>query len=293
MVLESILQPKDVVRHPVYLMVLTFVFVSLAVWESLSFGGGNTGLFFIALVAIPVIPIVLRLFASQEEEIEIDFEKRVLGSSTLARYFPIIITLAAYFLSLILSFTAWFIYLPPEQSGTLFALQLQELKDINAGVKALFGGYATYDFLGGAVNGSFLPAFELIFFHNLQVLALVIGFSVLYGSGAILILTWNASVIAAFLGSFAIDSFLKAPGEYALYKGIGYGLLGLLPHGTFELVSYLMAALAGGLLSSAVIRKAYARPEFALISHDVAKLTAWSILLLAIGALIESGGIAG
>ena len=44
-----------------------------------------------------------------------------------------------------------------------------------------------------------------IFINNMGVLFLCIIFSFLYGAGAIFILTWNASVIAAAIGSFIVE----------------------------------------------------------------------------------------
>jgi len=64
--------------------------------------------------------------------------------------------------------------------------------------------------------------------------------------------------------------------------------LGILPHGLFELLAYLTAALSGGILSAAVVRGDLQKPVFAQIVYDIAKLLGWAIVFLAIGAFIET-----
>lgn len=49
-----------------------------------------------------------------------------------------------------------------------------------------------------------------------------------------------------------------------------------------------MAAIAGGILSAAVMRKQFQRPEFGHVMVDVALLTIVAILMLALGAAIEA-----
>ena len=208
----------------------------------------------------------------------------MLGSRTVARHLPVIVTLAFFFLGTILAFTFWYLAMPPEKAATLFNVQIEELKNIGGA----FSGYAVF-----ASKATFETAFQTVFMHNLGVLGLILGFSVLYGAGAILILIWNASVISVFVGNFAKQFVFHAAPEYSVLAGVSAGILGLMPHGTFELVAYLVTALAGGILSSAIIRKAYSHNKFGIVVYDIVKLVAFAILLLAIGAGIEAMNIAG
>jgi uncharacterized membrane protein SpoIIM required for sporulation len=274
MVLESLLSAESAQRNPWAITVLAFVFVSLGILATLVLNLERADFILVLFVALPSIPFLLRLFDCEAEEAE---HKRVLGSRTLARYFPAIIVMLSYFLGLIIGFTVWYAVLPQNVGTQLFSLQEKELQNIQANFQA----YAT-KFLDEEPT-----VFETIFLHNLQVLLLVLAFSVLYGAGAVFILVWNASVISVFLVNFAGAFVLHEPGAFA--KGLGYGLLGVLPHGLFELLAYTTGALAGGILSSAIIRGAYKRPEFSQIIYDTAKLTGWAIIFLALGAFIEGG----
>ncbi len=277
MVLESLVDPASARRRPWKIFLLSFVFVSLGVFATLFLGSGESSILLVLFVIIPSIPTVHRLFSFEEES----FEKKpfkVAGSRTLARHLPTIIVLANYFVGLTLAFTFWYLALPTPQVESLFSAQISELE----AVRAHFQGFAVNEAV--SVNPG---AFELLFFHNLQVLLIVMALSLVYGTGALFVIVWNASVIAVFLGALARN--LVDPSAAAL--SLGAGFLGILPHGVFELLAYLTTALSGGIISRAIVRKAYKKPLFAQIMYDAAKLFAWAILLLAAGALIESTGV--
>ncbi|HII39503.1 TPA: hypothetical protein HA318_05905, partial [Candidatus Micrarchaeota archaeon] len=84
----------------------------------------------------------------------------------------------------------------------------------------------------------------------------------------------------------------QAP-SYSVLAGASAGFLGLIPHGTFELLAYLVAALAGGILSSAIIRRANAERRWGSVFRDIVKLSAVAIIFLVLGAAIEASSIVG
>lgn len=278
MVLETLLPPEHARRHPWEILVLAAAFATVGVLTTLYLSRGspdNLGLLLITVVALPSIPWILRLFEYDETGLE---TRHLYGHATLARHWPIIVILAMYFVGLLAGFLFWYLALPVDQSAKLFASQISELSAISGGLVG--AGYA--------VKVSSLQAFETIFLHNLEVLGLILVFSILYGAGAMFVLIWNASVISVFLGDLARKFVLQQPGEYAILTGLTTGFLGLLPHGSFELLSYTTGAVAGGILSAALARKAHHIESFPLVVHDIAKLAAWAVVFLAIGAAIES-----
>jgi len=121
--------------------------------------------------------------------------------------------------------------------------------------------------------------FELLALHNFQVLGLMFLFSLLYGIGALYLLLWNASIIGVILGQKLAEQGIL---------GVIAGFLGLIPHGIFEITAYLVAALAGGIISIAIMRSSNKKPFFKYMIEDVALLTLLSIVLLVIGAAIEA-----
>ncbi|NYZ78278.1 stage II sporulation protein M, partial [Candidatus Micrarchaeota archaeon] len=89
--------------------------------------------------------------------------------------------------------------------------------------------------------------------------------------------------IGVFLGNIAKTSGSTLAGVSAL---------GIFPHGLFELLAYSTGALAGGILSHAMVTRKINNLDFFHVVYDAAKLTAWAILFLAVAAFIESTGAA-
>ena len=102
-------------------------------------------------------------------------------------------------------------------------------------------------------------------------------FSLIFGAGAIFILAWNASVISAAIGIFSESSLSALP------LGIGRYMI----HGTPEIGAYFVGALAGGIISVAVIKHDIYSEKFWVILQDSLNLVIVSVVLLFIAALIE------
>ncbi len=273
MVLEAIVGAEAARKNPFTIIAVSAAFASIAVLVTRFINlSESSDLLLLVFTIIPSIPFFLNLVNYDEREAR--EAKRFLGSTTLARHAPAIISFTAFFFGLTLAFTAWYYALPSEESKKLFAIQTAELENVRAVSSRLAGAF---------LSEKFLNAFELVFLHNLQVLLLAIGFSLLYGAGAVFVLTWNASIIGVFLGSIAKKSGSALAGASAL---------GIFPHGVFELLAYSTGALAGGILSHAIVTRKINKLEFFHVVYDAAKLTGWAILFLAAAAFIESTGAA-
>jgi len=271
LVLEELVDAEAARKNPLAIIALSAAFASIAVLvvRFINFGE-SSDLLLLTFTIIPSIPFFLNLVKYDEREAR--EAREFLGSTTLARHAPAIIALSAFFLGLTLAFTVWYTILSTQESTKLFAIQNEELQNVRVVSTRLAGAF---------LNAKFLNAFELIFLHNLQVLLLAVGFSLLYGAGAVFILVWNASIIGVFLGSIAKTSGSTLASSSAL---------GILPHGVFELLAYSTGALAGGILSHAIATRKINNLQFFHVVYDAAKLTAWAILFLAIAAFIESTG---
>lgn len=277
MVLEFWFERKNILPSAFEIFAQAILFVSLAVAGTFLVGVAQAQWSFLFLVGLPSIPFLLKVF---QTEVEVEESKgKALGVGILERHYTAIKVLAAFFLGLVVAFSFWYFFLPANDAKSLFGLQQDELKNIK-------NSFQAHAIEGGQI-------FESIFTHNLAVLLFIIVFSVVYGAGAVFILIWNASVIGVFLVEFAKSYVLAGAstagaGGGGLITGLGAGFLGILPHGVFELLSYLTAALAGGILSSSIVRGDFRKPVFVHIIYDVAKLLGWAILFLAFGAFVES-----
>lgn len=290
MVLEAIISPKTSRKNPWIIAALSFLFVTIGILAS-DFLGIEKSIMAITLTAIPAVPFLWRLFDFEEEETE---QNIVLGSRTIARHLPIILVMSMFFIGLIAGFVFWNIALPSDKSEQLFEVQLNELRNIGAVSGRAISVNEPNNLSAQAVSFNderFTSTFEMLFFHNLGVLLIILLFSLLYGAGAVLVFVWNASIIGTFIATYAKKAAVGAAGS--LLSGVGISTLSLVPHGSFELLAYLIASLGGGILSSAITREAHKTNSFMLVMHDALKLTAVAIIFLAIGAFIEAGAIVG
>ena len=113
--------------------------------------------------------------------------------------------------------------------------------------------------------------------NNLQVMFFTLIFSLVFGAGAIFILVWNASIIAAAMGIFAKEGLFQLPCAYVRY----------LFHGVPEIAAYFIAALAGGIVSVAIFRKDLHDERLWSILQDALLLIIVALIVLAISGLME------
>lgn len=116
-----------------------------------------------------------------------------------------------------------------------------------------------------------------IFANNIYVLIFTLVFSLIFGAGAIFILAWNASVISAAIGIFSKSSILNLP----------LGLFRYMIHGIPEIAAYFIGALAGGIISVAVIKHDVRTEKFWVILQDSLNLIILAVIVLFVAALME------
>ncbi|MEK6848837.1 MAG: stage II sporulation protein M [Nanoarchaeota archaeon] len=117
----------------------------------------------------------------------------------------------------------------------------------------------------------------LIITNNLYVLIFTLIFSLIFGAGAIFILAWNASVIAAAIGIFTKMELSALP----------LGLARYMIHGLPEIAAYFVAALAGGIISVAVVNHDTQSERFWNIIKDSLNLLGVAMIILIIAGIIE------
>ena len=119
-------------------------------------------------------------------------------------------------------------------------------------------------------------------------------FSFIFGSGAIFIITWNASVIGTAMGNFIrtkLSAYASATGLVSVgdyLQAASLSLLRYFIHGIPEITAYFVAGLAGGILSVSIIKKEFGTKSFEKIILDVSTLLIIAILLIFVGALLEA-----
>ena len=225
---------------------------------------------FCVMFTIPFIYYTLKL--EEEKDLQIKGFKRLILEHNKAIY-----AFMFLFLGLVVAFSFWYIVFPSGNQN--FIAQIETYCMINK--PAHFDECVSeYGIQQVSKTTAFLTAKEKvvnIFANNIYVLIFTLVFSLIFGAGAIFILAWNASVIAAAIGIFSKSNLANLP----------LGLARYMIHGIPEIGAYFIGALAGGIISIAVIKHDVHSEKFWIILQDSLNLVILSVVVLFFGALIE------
>ncbi len=279
MVLESLTNPGNAEKHKSLMILLGFSFAIVGAILSYFMAGPVPSMMLVFFTAIPAIPVMYAIIKYEEEkDVMYDSEKKIFKEHTKA--------LGAFmflFLGMVIGLTLVFVVVPSEVDFLLFEHQLENLEYIQSSTNPSTG----------MVTASQSGQFGQVFFNNVRVLIISIIFSFLFGAGAIFVLAWNASVIAAAIGSFIKEGLAFAGELTGIYRvafqfeTITVGFLMYALHGIPEILGYFTAALAGGIISVAVIKHEFGTPTFLKVLVDSADLVLASLVLLFMAALLE------
>jgi uncharacterized membrane protein SpoIIM required for sporulation len=274
--IEMIMKPKRAERRPwelffvglfyasVSLLLVTFVFGKDSILKE---GSGLLVVLFTVLCCMPFMYYIIKLEEGKDVQIN-DSGKLIKEHSKALK------ALMWLFLGFVVAFSFWYIVLP-DSAGQNFNFQLKTFCAINS-PKNYNTCLEQYGVATGAATNK-VGAIMGIFANNVYVLIFTILFSLALGAGAIFILVWNASVIAAAVGIFAKESIANLP----------MGLLRYMIHGIPEIGAYFLGALAGGIVSVAVIRRDLHGEGTWRILQDSLVLIIISVVVLFVAALME------
>ena len=275
MVLESLVNPFRAEKDPWQMFFVGLLYSSVAIVLTLLIFERDRSLAFVFLTVLASVPIMYNTIKMEEKkDTLIESEIKLLKEHGRAIYFFIFL-----FLGFLISFLLWYVLLPLETSQNLFLSQQQTIQSINR-----------------LVSGDYLSSgtFFIILSNNIRVLFFCILFAFFFGAGAIFILTWNASVIAAAMGNFfriQLSNLASGAGFNSLahyFQATSLSLLRYMLHAIPEIAAYFIAGLAGGIISVAVIRHDFRSHNFQKIVLDSSTLIMISLVLLIFAALIET-----
>lgn len=274
MVLESLLNPLRAERQPWVLILLGFLYGSLGLFLSLWIFEEQASIVMVFLTVMAALPLMYKTLRLEEEKDIMFTQERTL----LKEHSKAIMFFLSLFLGFVIAYSTWYILLPAGLAQKLFSTQTHTITTLNQQVT---GGLAQI----GLMNK--------IFLNNVKVLIFCILFSFLYGSGAIFILTWNASVIGAAVGNFIRNHIAVAADATGLARVGTYfhaGSLSVLRyaiHGVPEVTAYFVAGLSGGILSVAIIRHDFGTANFEKVLLDASDLILIAIFILFVAAILE------
>lgn len=284
MVLESIVTPSKMEKTPKGMLFVGFTYSTVGLLLAYWIFGSYSSLSSVFITSMPLVVImykVLRLEERKDEEFCI-YERygRPLKRTFLIKQHGYALSMFMFlFIGMVMAYSMWSTILPENMIERLFSTQIETIEVINPNIP-------TADFVD---PNNLLTD---ILYNNFKVLMFCILFSFLYGSGAIFILTWNASVLGVAVGSIIRNSLVNY--THLDRSSFLYNYLGSFSvsfsfaiHGIPEIAAYFLGSLGGGIISIAVVNHRLESPEFRSIIIDSIDLILLSLAILLLAGITE------
>jgi uncharacterized membrane protein SpoIIM required for sporulation len=265
MVFEQFLKIKTIERRPYYAFFLGLLYVFIAYFTSKIFFRETVSLAAMFLVTLLLVPTVFKLLTIEERRERKD---------GLKRFFYDHRDIFEVYLFLFLGiFTGCFL-LGLLSGINIFDYQLNLLKS-QEGLSSELVQNKLDQGIGSSFNG-FLGLLE----NNLTVVLLCYVLSFFYGAGAMFLIVLNASVFSTFI-LFVINNLTTASNKAAIF---GIFLVHLVP----ELFGFMLAAIAGGVVSKALMKEKFRSEPFKNIMKDASVLFLLSAAFIILAAFLET-----
>ncbi len=275
--IEAIINPRKSEKGPWKMLFVGIIFASLSLLIVHFFFGGDPSLsnasgmlvvVFCVMFSLPYMYFIIRKEEHLDEEIEGAF--RVWEAHKDAIY-----ALLWLFLGFVIAFSFWYIVL---QDSNLLNFQIQAYCQINhPGISDCVAQNSFAGLTSATGSATSHARFLGILENNIYVMIFTLLFSLIFGAGAIFVLVWNASVIAAAVGIFT---------KYKVGE-IPLGLLRYMIHGFPEIAAYFVTALAGGIFGVGILRHGWKSKKTLRVMENVVILLFIAILILILAAVIE------
>lgn len=241
------------------------LFLSYIVFKE---SAGLLTVFLIVLAALPMLYATI----TQEEELDMKSDNE---QTLLKEHGKVILFLSFLFLGITVALALAYVFLPEHIVSVVFNAQQNAILNVNKNIQ---GSFQNFDL------------FMRIFLNNLKVLFFCIVFSLLYGTGSLFILAWNASVVSAAMGNLFKLELSKAaalvglPSVSTYFSAATFSFFRYMTHGFLEMVAYFAAGLAGGIISIALIKHDLKNDKVLL---DALDLIVVSLAILVVAAIVE------
>jgi len=264
MVLESLINPQKVNGKRWEMFFIGIIYSLIGAFLGFWVFKSHVSLVMVSFTAIVSVP-----FIHKSIELEDARNKRKKELFRFKQHSKLISMFTFLFLGFVVTFVMLFVLLPETYVGQMFDSQIDTINNVKNVTTGSFSNY--------------LGSFSTIIINNLQVLFFCIIFSFFYGAGAIFILSWNASVMGAAIGGVIRQGLSIGSGLHL----IPIGFLSYFMHGIPEIVAYLVAGLAGGIVSVAIIKDQFMSNAFKKSCFDSLLLVLVAVGVLIFAALIE------
>jgi len=278
--LESMFNPRKLEKGPWKMFFVGILYASLSLLMVKGFFSGDpvlsqySGMIVVTFCVMFSIPFMYFIIRQEEKE-----DEEVFGFwSTWKIHKDAIFSLMWLFMGFIVAFSFWYILLG---NSSLFNAQIETYCRINSpgNIQECIGKYDFSRASSSASTGAVTKGirFLAIIENNVYVMIFTLLLSLIFGAGAIFVLAWNASVIAATIAIFT---------QYSI-KDIPLGIARYMIHGFPEIAAYFIAALAGGIFGVGILRNGIQGKKTLHILENTVALLFIALVILLIAAVIE------
>ncbi len=288
--LESVISPGTAERKPWDMAILGFVITSVAIllgYYLSIFLGAPSSMIVLAVIVMALAPIMHRIIVIEEWE----EEACCLGSPTgfITRHLDVIGMYSFLFIGLMAAFSFWYLALPYEaagapESGEIFGIQESAITGLQQQITRE-GAHISGAAVSQAISAQ--DKFTRLYSNNMKVMLFCFLASFLFGAGAIWLIAWNASTIGVFIGGIIKTNLAGMSPIQAYLMGFPYYSLSIALWAIPEILAYLTAGIAGGIISVAIARHHFRTERFWMTVFDALLFMIISAFLVFFGAYIE------
>lgn len=266
MVLEQLISTTWLQRRPYAAFVLGLVYTIIGSITGYLFFRDYLSISILFLITLLLLPSLMNLLSVEEEREKKEGFHRFLFNHRDIFEVYLFLSLGVFFGYLLMIwvlglFGSSFDTVVGEQLGVLGdAITKQQIQDFDA--------------------NRMVHMFD-IFFKNIGVAVIFFILSVFYGAGSIFLIVWNASIFSTFVSLTLTNISQGVNHSFAL---LGTFSLYIIP----EISGFLLAAIAGGVVSKAVVVEQFLEAPFRNVIRDAILLLVYSLVILFFAAFLEA-----
>ncbi len=261
MKLRQLFDYRFLSKNPPYVALLASFFVFLGLMAAYLFFSSAMSLVMVAFSSLLILPYIVMILKTE----------RMPGggklSGILKRHDRLIKFYIYLFFGMAITYMLLYIALAPGICDIAFNSQTNLI---------------TPGPIGFYFNSGF---FTQIIANNLTLVFVCVFLSLFYGTGAVFILNYNASVVGVMYGSPVRPLIWGAYGAPVLFQN----MLVYVPHTLLEVLAYLLAAISGGILSNALVTRAGKGNSLnRILLKDSLFFLAIAVVLILAGGFVET-----
>ncbi len=271
MVLEHIFPEDWLERKARYALLLGAGYSIVGILVASVLFPGDPALVAVAFTALLLLPELYKIFTMEERQERM--EKKITLKALVKDDWDIVKIYLFLFIGILLVYAFATMIMPSFETNTLFREQLE----IRLG----------QGFSGNAILGTFgSELFWSLLNNNFLVMLACFIMALLTGDGAIFLIVWNASVWGTIFGYTArAASNFSGESVYAVFAKI---MLVVTPHMMIEATCYILAAIAGAVISKDVLLEEFASDRFMEVFGFNIYLLLFAVIFLVLGAGVEA-----